>query len=212
MEPVHAVAHPRSLASSPIVAGNLSPPLLFTWDICVCSLWVQGEWKRGEGAEKILSHICFDPHVPSTHCLSNKVTGNAKNALPSPQQLLHRDRSGALQSLPSPLLCQLLSFPTLHNMHLQNNQSCDLLQATDSSLIFKRISEAGGLTLYQNEKRVGVEKVFSKRNALSLPYCTWDARKGSLQRGKKKGSILCSTDACSRWDSDWHWPFQLFQK
>lgn len=135
-----------------------------------------------------------------------------KIPFPLHSRLLQRGRSGALQSLPSPLLCQLLSFPTLQGTHLQNKQSCDLLQATDSSLIFNREFQKLRFNPVPERKRVEVEKIFTKWNALSLPYCTWDARKSSLQRGKRKGSILCSTDACSRGDSDWHWPFQLFQK
>lgn len=53
-------------------------------------------------------------------------------------RLLQRGSSGALQSLPSPLLCQLISFPTLQDMYLQNIQSCDLFQSTDSRFIFNR--------------------------------------------------------------------------
>lgn len=93
-------------------------------------------------------------------------------------------------------------------------EPCELFQATGSSFIFsQRISEAGALTLYQKEKRFEVAQFCTKWNALFLPYCAWDARKGCLQRrSKNKGSVLCSTGTHCRGDSDWHWLFQLFQK
>lgn len=166
-----------------------------------------------EGTENVRSHLCSNPHTPSTHHPSKEVMGNAKNAPPSRWQTAaerHFWRSSVpafsiahpAPQLPdtagpaSPYQSALWSIPS-HRQQFHFSQ---------------RISEAGALTLYQNEKRFEVAKFSTKRNALSLPYCTWDARKGSLQRrSKKKGSVLCSTATHCR-DSDWHWVFQQFQK
>lgn len=207
-------ANPRPLASSPTETGNLVSQLLFSWDLWVLPLGLRGV-EEEEGTKKVLSHLCSNLHTPSTHHPSEKVMGNAKMCLPPHGRLLQEGHSGALQGLPSPLPTQHLSSPTLQDPRLptiwalwaipSHRQQFHFFTENFRSWSFNSVSEG---------KKIRSSPILHKMEyALSLPYSTWDARKGSLQRrSKNKGSVLCSTATHCRGDSDWHWLFQLFQK
>lgn len=92
----------------------------------------------------------------SVHCLSKKIMGNAK---------MHLLPRGCLEA-----------FSTAHpasRSHISLSSSLVMYSKPQTAeRISQRISEAGALTLYQNEKRFEVAKFFTKQNGLSLPYRT----------------------------------------
>lgn len=93
-----------------------------------------GGGERGQRKSSVIFVLTLIHQAPTIFLIKEM----PKMHFPPHSRLLQRGTSDAFQNMPSPLLCQLLSFSTIQNMHLQNNQSCDLLLATDSSLIFNR--------------------------------------------------------------------------
>lgn len=131
--PVHAVAHWGLWPPLPLRLGITATPFQLRHLVTLPMGW-RGV-KEEEETENVLSHLCSNPHTPSTHYPSKHVMRNAKNTPPSSCQTA----GGHLWRFsvpPSPLLTQLLCSPTPQDTHLPTWQPCDLLQPQTAASVF----------------------------------------------------------------------------